>query len=86
MTTSESEPEELHPLEPRALELLVVVVRLAVGRELDLGADLGLWPRLRRVDDDVRRASRSASTTAIRIAMCRPTVAGGEHQSSLPAR
>jgi hypothetical protein len=32
--------EHLHALEARAFELLVVVVRLAVGRHLDFGAEL----------------------------------------------
>jgi len=32
----------LHPLEPAALEDLVVVVRLAVRRELELRSDLRL--------------------------------------------
>ena len=38
----EQHAEQLHPLEALAFEYLIVVVGLAVGRQLDLGTDFSL--------------------------------------------
>ena len=53
MTKSIKTPERLHLLEPAALQLLVIWQVAAIGRQLDLAADLGLG--LADVDEDIDR-------------------------------